>query len=65
MKERFRSITRSYYRGCHVLLLVFDSSCSKSFDAVLRTLNEARTSNNELYRFILVVWCVCVKWSVS
>jgi Ras-related protein Rab-1A len=33
-QERFRTITRSFYRGCHGIALVFDVTSRKSFESV-------------------------------
>jgi GTPase SAR1 family protein len=33
-QERFRSITQSYYRSAHALILVYDISCQPTFDAL-------------------------------
>lgn len=35
-QERFRSITQSYYRSAHCLILVYDISSQPSFDALLK-----------------------------
>lgn len=35
-QERFRSITQSYYRSAHCLILVYDISSQPSFDALTR-----------------------------
>jgi len=33
-QERFRSITQSYYRSAHAIVLVYDVSCQPSFDCL-------------------------------
>lgn len=35
-QERFRSITQSYYRSAHCLILVYDISSQPSFDALIK-----------------------------
>ena len=43
--ERFRTITSSYYRGAHALMIVFDLSDHQSFvDAISYWYEEVRTS---------------------
>lgn len=42
-QERFRSVTRSYYRGAAGALLVYDSCSRDSFNALANWLNDART----------------------
>lgn len=41
-QERFRSITTSYYRGAHVILLVYDLTDRTSFSQVEQWLREVR-----------------------
>jgi small GTP-binding protein len=40
--ESFRSLTRAYYRGAHVVLLVFDVSNRQSFESVETWIKEVR-----------------------
>jgi len=40
--ERFRSVSRSYYRGAAGAILVYDTSSRNSFDALPTFLNDAR-----------------------
>lgn len=39
-QERFRSITQSYYRSAHCLILVYDISSQPSFDALNRWIRD-------------------------
>lgn len=39
-QERFRSITQSYYRSAHCLILVYDISSQPSFDALTRWIRD-------------------------
>src|SRR5437899_8952112 len=39
-QERFRSITKAYYRGCHGLLLVYDLTDLRSFENVAHWIEE-------------------------
>lgn len=42
-QDRFRSVTRSYYRGAAGALLVYDTTSRDSFNALANWLNDART----------------------
>ncbi|CAF1152925.1 unnamed protein product [Rotaria sordida] len=39
-QERFRSVTHTYYRGAHGIIIVFDVTSAESFDYLHRWLNE-------------------------
>lgn len=39
-QERFRSITQSYYRSAHCLILVYDISSQPSFDALTKWIRD-------------------------
>lgn len=45
-QEKFKSLTRSYYRGAAGALLVYDVTRRRSFDQVTRWLEEARQNGN-------------------
>eukprot|EP00301_Raphidiophrys_heterophryoidea_P018994 c3981_g1_i1.p1 GENE.c3981_g1_i1~~c3981_g1_i1.p1 ORF type:complete len:220 (-),score=48.76 c3981_g1_i1:172-783(-) len=48
-QERFRTLTSSYYRGCHAVILVYDCSERSSFLQIENWLNEVSmysTTNN-------------------
>ena len=53
-QEKFKSLTRSYYRGASAALLVYDISKRSSFDHVSRWLEEARQNGNPSISIILV-----------
>lgn len=42
-QERFRSITQSYYRSAHCLILVYDISSQPSFDALSRWIRDVES----------------------
>lgn len=45
-QERFRSITQSYYRSAHALILVYDISCQPTFDALTDWIREIQEYAN-------------------
>lgn len=52
--ERFRSITQSYYRSAHALILVYDISCQPTFDALTDWIREIQEYANPKVLKILV-----------
>jgi GTPase SAR1 family protein len=54
IKERFRTITRSYYKGCHGYLVFYDITDRESFERVETWINEIGTCNSVECFFILV-----------
>jgi len=53
-QERFRSITQSYYRSAHALILVYDISCQPSFDCLPDWLREIEEyANNKVLRILV------------
>ncbi|CAB4062125.1 RAB30 [Lepeophtheirus salmonis] len=46
-QERFRSITQSYYRSAHALILVFDVSNQPTFDSLLKVLVGNKTDRDD------------------
>ena len=53
-QERFRTITSSYYRGAHGILLIFDVTDSKSFEEVSGWLEEIRSYAVPTVNIVLV-----------
>ena len=53
-QESFRSITRSYYRGAAVALLLFDVTNRESFDNLAKWVKEARAHVNKDVVLMLV-----------
>jgi len=53
-QERFRTITSSYYRGAHGIILVYDITNEKSFKSMKPWLNEAQRYAYESVSKILV-----------
>lgn len=53
-QERFRTITHSYYRGAHGIMLVFDVTNMESFDHVHEWMNDVRKFGIEGAPMVLV-----------
>lgn len=53
-QERFRSITQSYYRSAHALILVFDITCQPTFDCCPDWLREIQEYANSKVLKVLV-----------
>lgn len=53
-QERFRSITQSYYRSAHALILVYDITCQPTFDCCPDWLREIQEYANSKVLKILV-----------
>ncbi|KII68382.1 Ras-related protein ORAB-1 [Thelohanellus kitauei] len=53
-QERFKTITSSYYRGAHGIIIVYDITDQDSFDNVSKWMKEIQTSANEEVNKILV-----------
>jgi small GTP-binding protein len=53
-QERFRSVTRSYYRGAAGALLVYDTTSRESFNTLSNWLNDTRTLASQHIIIILV-----------
>ena len=47
-EEKFRSITRNFYRNADGLLVVFDLTCKESFNHVKNWINEAKEHKNDI-----------------
>nr|CAD7413119.1 unnamed protein product [Timema poppensis] len=53
-QERFRSITQSYYRSAHALILVYDISCQPTFDCLPDWLREIEEyASNKVLRVLV------------
>ena len=53
-QERFRSITQSYYRSAHAIVLVYDVASQPSFDCLPEWLAEIESYANRKVLKILV-----------
>lgn len=53
-QERFRTITVSYFKGAHGILLVFDVSCRPSFENVRFWMDSIRENADARVRIVLV-----------
>ena len=53
-QDRFRAVTRSYYRGAAGSLLVYDVTARDSYNHISTWLNDARTMANADISLILV-----------
>lgn len=53
-QERFRTITSAYYRGADGIIMVYDVTCSESFDHVEEWLSEVDRYANENTSKLLV-----------
>uniref|UniRef100_A0A7E4UL55 Ras-related protein Rab-30 n=1 Tax=Panagrellus redivivus TaxID=6233 RepID=A0A7E4UL55_PANRE len=53
-QERFRSITQSYYRSAHAIVLVYDVCCQPSFDCLPEWLSEIEQYANRKVLKIIV-----------
>uniref|UniRef100_A0A6B2LLW5 Uncharacterized protein n=1 Tax=Arcella intermedia TaxID=1963864 RepID=A0A6B2LLW5_9EUKA len=53
-QERFRTITSSYYRGAHGIIVVYDITAPTSFTNVKKWLEEVnRYSNHEVHKVLI------------
>lgn len=46
-QERFRCITRNYYRGCHIVILVYDITDYSSYAAIPMWMNDIKSFYTE------------------
>lgn len=52
--ERFRALTRSYYRGSHGVIVMFDVTNRDSFDKVQSWIDESKTHCDSTVNIILI-----------
>ncbi|XP_013794889.1 ras-related protein Rab-30-like [Limulus polyphemus] len=70
-QERFRSITQSYYRSAHALVLVYDISSQPSFDCLPMWLREMEQyANPKVFRALVGFseghfGIICLSWSIE
>mmetsp|Transcript_1325 Transcript_1325/g.3547 ORF Transcript_1325/g.3547 Transcript_1325/m.3547 type:complete len:155 (-) Transcript_1325:896-1360(-) len=58
-QERFRTITSSYYRGAHGIIVVYDVTDQESFNNVKQWMNEIdRYANEKVNNCILCQLCI-------
>ncbi|KAM0676602.1 Ras- protein Rab-30 [Binucleata daphniae] len=53
-QERFRTITNSYYRGAHGIIIVFDLTCQESFSSVPEWVEEIETHAHKDVEIVLI-----------
>lgn len=53
-QERFRTITHSYYRGAHSIMLVFDITNRETFDNIAVWMNDVKKFANQTAPMLLV-----------
>lgn len=53
-QERFRTITSSYYRGCHGIIIIYDITDSESFHNIKQWVNEISKYANKDVNKLLV-----------
>jgi small GTP-binding protein len=54
-QERFQSITKSYYRGSHAILLVYDTSDLKSFKRITHWVSDIKKQMADSDNFMIVL----------
>ena len=54
-QERFRTLTSSYYRGAHALILVYDTSDRKTFENLTYWLEEVKKYSTNADALIMIV----------
>mgnify|MGYP002863962065 CR=1 FL=1 len=53
-QDRFRSITKNYYKGAHGIILIYDITNKKSFENVRNWINQIKEEVSEKVSIILV-----------
>jgi len=56
-QERFRTITSSYYRGAHGIIIAFDITDRESFDNIILWINEIDRYSNDQNILRIIVGC--------
>ena len=63
-QERYRTITTSYYKGAHGIMLVYDVGDKNSFGSVRNWIEQIEAVGDILYRFdliLLISLCVSMR----
>ena len=53
-QDRFRSITKNYYKGAHGIVLIYDVTNKKSFENVSNWINQIREEVSDKVTIVLV-----------
>jgi len=53
-QDRFRAITKNYYKGSHGIVLMFDLTSQASYDNIKNWLTQIKENTNEKIKIILV-----------
>ena len=53
-QDRFRSITKNYYKGAHGIILIYDITNKKSFDNVRNWINQIKEEVSDKVSIVLV-----------
>ena len=53
-QERFRTIAKSYYKGAHGIILIYDVTVKKTYENIRKWLNEIKNESSRRISIILV-----------